>query len=546
MEFWHVVGDITILLGVAVLLGIIAERFGFSGVVGYLLAGTLLGPGLLDWVTSDEETIRVIAEIGVALLLFTIGLEINGQRLKELLGRGMALGIFQILLTGTLGYAIANLFGASPKASIVVGGMAALSSTAVVVRVLQDRSELDAAHGRLTLSVLLVQDLAIVPIMLLIGLLAESPTEHIAVSPSSEIGAKFVVVVITTYLIGILVLPRTFGAAIIRRSGEFPAIIGLVTCFSAMWLAHQLKLSPALGAFIAGLILAGSPFSAQIRGDMAPLRHIFLTLFFAATGMMADLPWLVTQQHFILVVVVAVAIVVGKSGIIWVVGMMCSQSRRISIATGLCLAQIGEFSFVIGAAGLKFGLIEDDHFQLMMSSSLLTLLIAPMLIGKARRISKGIDSVLGKDQPVELDEEIASLRNHVVVLGYGVAGQKVVTGLLETGNQVLVIDIGPVGVQQAQQDGAVVILGNAQRRDTLEHAGLERAKLLVSTLPDHRASSESIELIRSIASSLPIIARSRYSRHAIMLSLAGADIVVDEEECVGQSLEVQAIQQLRQ
>ena len=306
-------------------------------------------------------------------------------------------------------------------------------------------------------------------------------------------------------------LPRTFGAAIIRRSGEFPAIIGLVTCFAAMWLAHQLKLSPALGAFIAGLILAGSPFSAQVRGDMAPLRHIFLTLFFAATGMMADLPWLATQQHFILVVVVAIAIVVGKSGIIWVVGMMCRQSRRISIATGLCLAQIGEFSFVIGAAGLNFGLIEDAQFQLMMSSSLLTLLVAPMLIGKARRISKSIDSVLGKNQPVESNDEIASLRNHVVVLGYGVAGQKVVTGLLETGNQVLVIDIGPVGVHQAQEDGAVVILGNAQRRDTLEHAGLEHAKLLVSTIPDHRASSESIELIRTLASSLPIIARSRYS-----------------------------------
>jgi len=379
----------------------------------------------------------------------------------------------------------------------------------------------------------------------LIGLLAESP-EHIAVPPSSEIGAKFVVVVITTYLIGILVLPRTFGAAIIRRSGEFPAIIGLVTCFAAMWLAHQLKLSPALGAFIAGLILAGSPFSAQVRGDMAPLRHIFLALFFAATGMMADLPWLATQQHFILVVVVAVAIVVGKSGIIWVVGMMCSQSRRISIATGLCLAQIGEFSFVIGAAGLNFGLIEDDQFQLMMSSSLLTLLVAPMLIGKARRISKSIDSVLGKNQPVESNDEIASLRNHVVVLGYGVAGQKVVTGLLETGNQVLVIDIGPVGVHQAQEDGAVVILGNAQRRDTLEHAGLEHAKLLVSTIPDHRASSESIELIRTLASSLPIIARSRYSRHTTTLSLAGADIVVDEEECVGQSLEMQALQQLGQ
>lgn len=546
MEFWHVVGDITILLGVAVLLGIIAERLGISGVVGYLLAGTLVGPGLLNWVTSDEETIRVIAEIGVALLLFTIGLEINGRRLRELLGRGMAMGVLQILVTGSIGYALAVLFGTTPKTAIIVGAMLALSSTAVVVRVLQDRSELDAVHGRLSLSVLLVQDLAIVPIMLLIGLLSEIPDEQVVSMQTSGVGAKLVVLAITTFLIGILIVPRIFGAAIIRRSGEFPAIIGLVTCFSAMWLTHQLNLSPALGAFVAGLILAGSPFAAQVRGDMAPLRHIFLTLFFAATGMLADLPWLLGQQHWLWVVGVALGIVVGKSGIIWVVGMVCKQSRRISIASGLCLAQIGEFSFVIGAAGLKFGLLEDDHFQLMMSSSLLTLLVAPLLIGKARRISSGIDSVLGTECHLESDEEIASLRNHVVVLGYGVAGQQVVAGLLETGNQVLVIDIGPVGVQQARQDGAAAILGNAQRRDILDHAGLTHAKLVVSTLPDHRASSESIEQIRAFASSLPIIARSRYSRHADLLSLAGADIVVDEEECVGKTLEAHALQQLGQ
>ena len=207
MEFWHVVGDITILLGVAVLLGIVAERFGFSGIIGYLLAGTLLGPGLLNWVTSDEETIRVIAEIGVSLLLFTIGLEINGQKFRELFGTGMVLGLLQIVITGVLGYAIANLFGASTKASIVIGGMAALSSTAVVVQVLQGRSELDSIHGRLALGVLLVQDLAIVPIMLLISALAESTTEAAAIN-TGGIGPKFVVIVITTYLIGILVLPR--------------------------------------------------------------------------------------------------------------------------------------------------------------------------------------------------------------------------------------------------------------------------------------------------------------------------------------------------
>lgn len=544
MEFWHIVGDITVLLSVAVLFGIVAEKLGFSGIVGYLIAGTLVGPSMLDFVNSDEKVVVSIAEIGVALLLFTIGLEVNGQRLKQLLGRGMVIGVSQILVTGFFGYAVAKLFGVSTESSLIVGAMVALSSTAVVSRVLQDRSELDSPHGRLTFGVLLVQDLAIVPFMLLVAFLQETPEESELVAQVGVAGAKLVVLFVIIFLVGLLVLPHFFGAALIRRSSEFPVILGIVSALASMWLAEELQLSPALGAFIAGLILAGTPFASQIRGDMAPLRYIFLTLFFACTGMLADLSWLIESYHWLWTAGVVTGIVLGKTVIVWLVAMLWNQPRRVSIAAGLCLAQIGEFSFVIGAEAISAGLLDENLFQLLMTSSLITLLVSPFLISKARPTAKIMDGVLGGVGTIESTEEIKSIQNHVVVIGYGVAGRRVVADLLESGQQVLVVDMGPIGVNQAKKDGALSLLGNAQRRDVLEHVGLRTAKLLVCTLPDHRASAQTIQQIRAFVSSIPIIARARYSIHTLHLKKAGADIVVDEEKCVGDSISKESLQQI--
>ena len=544
MEFWSIVGDITILLGAAALLGIVAEKIGLNAIVGYLIAGTLVGPGMLNWITSGEEVIRDMAEIGVALLLFTLGLEIDGRRLKQLFGVGIFLGLGQVLGTGILGWAIARLFGIHMNSSIIVGAMAALSSTAVVAKVLQNRAELDAPHGRTVLTVLVLQDIAIVPLMILVGVLG---AKHGDISVAALVGGaavKLVALLVIIFLVGILILPRILGAALIRRSVELPIVVGIVTCLSAMWLAFQLGASPALGAFVAGMILAGSPFATQVRGDIAPFRSIFLTLFFVATGMLADLPWLVHGYHLFWVVSVAIGIVVGKTIIVWLVGVTCGIPRRVSIASGLCLAQIGEFSFVLGSAALAAGILHDDVFQLMISASLLTLLIAPLLIAKSRKVSNWIDKKLGRDPVNDSDDEIASMRNHIIVLGYGVAGKYVTNSLLDSGNKVLVIEMGPMGVLQARKDGAAALIGNAQRRDILEHAGVSSAKMLVTTLPDYRSTVEIIDQVRSISSSIPIVARARYSRHSASLSTAGADIVVDEELCVGRTLGEQVLCQL--
>ncbi|MDP7008425.1 MAG: cation:proton antiporter [Phycisphaerales bacterium] len=544
MEFWSLVGDLTVLLCAAALLGIVAEKVGMSAVVGYLIAGTLVGPGVLDVVSSDEDVIREMAEIGVALLLFTLGLEIDGTRLKQLLGRSLFLGFGELFGAGLLGFCVAKAFHADLQTAIIIGAMAALSSTAVVAKVLQNRAELDAQHGRATIAVLVLQDIAIVPLMILVSVLAAQQGELSVAFLLGGAAAKLAVLLIVIFLVGILILPRLFGAALIRRSAELPIVVGIVTCLSAMWLAHQLGASPALGAFIAGLILAGSPFAAQVRGDIAPFRSIFLTLFFVATGMLANLPWLIHGYHLLWVIGVAGGIVLGKTVVVWVTGIALGIPRRVSIASGLCLAQIGEFSFVLGTAAMTGGLISDEVFQLMISASILTLLASPLLISRSRRIATAIDSIFKQTKHEEPDNAIASMRNHVIVLGYGVSGKSVSTALLESGNEVLVIDMGPVGVLQAKKDGAIALIGNAQRRDVLVHAGVTSAKMLITTLPDYRSTVETIDQVRSISSSIPIVARARYSRHATALHTAGADHVVDEEACVGRTLAQQTLRQL--
>ena len=230
--------------------------------------------------------------------------------------------------------------------------------------------------------------------------------------------------------------------------------------------------------------------------------------------MLADLPWLLDSNHWLWVLGVVGCIIVGKTVVIWLLAIALKHPCRVSIAAGLCLAQIGEFSFVIGAEAMNTNLLNNDIFQLMMCSSLITLLLSPVLIGKSRGIAKRIDALLGRDPQIETDYSGNELHNHVVVIGYGVAGRNVVRDLLETGQQVIVIDMGPIGIKQAREDGAFSLLGNAQRRDVLEHAGIQSAKLVVSTLPDYRSSVQTIQQVRAFAGEVPIVARARYSIHS--------------------------------
>ncbi|MEE3001383.1 MAG: cation:proton antiporter [Planctomycetota bacterium] len=548
MVFWTVLGDIVILLGAAALLGMLFERVGMSAIIGSLVAGVLVGPGIFNLIGTAPEMMERAAEIGVALLLFTIGLEMSRKRLLAFGMQGVKAGILQMSFTMAAAMVIIMAWGLDWRASIAVGAMVALSSTASVARVLTDRSELDSEHGRISMAVLIVQDLAIVPLMLVVSFLGERAELGGLADQISGTAMGLVVFIGSFVLAGLLLLPRLFRSTARTGNHDLPVVLALVTCLLACWVAWRLGLSPALGAFVAGLVLADSPFAKQIRSDVVAFKAVFLTLFFASIGMLADIPWLLTGSNLLFVLGISMAIVVGKMIMTGGVVRMLGVAPRTSIATGLSLAQIGEFSFVIGAVAVGNALISHDVFQILTSASLVSLLLVPLLAGHARNISTSLERVLlriGVVRQAAMDPATAEeLHDHVIVIGAGPAGQGVIRCLRERGLEPLVIELNPRTVQTLRTWDLRAILGNATRPDILMHAGVPSARAVIVTLPDTHASVLVIEQVRNLAANLQIIARARYNIHVGLLEDAGADMIVNEEDRVGDAMGVIAVEGL--
>ena len=311
---WSILADVLILLAGAAVAGALCERLRQSALVGYLAAGMLLGPNALDWISGGDQ-MELLAELGVALLLFSIGLEFSWRRLRTM-GRGVLYaGVLQVGLTLAIAAVGAVVLGLAIKAAVLIGAIVALSSTAVVLRVLASRAELDSVHGRSTLGILLIQDASVVPLVLMAELLAGGGSAvGVLVQGARTIGGAILLVGLF-YVLFNLAVPRLLGARAVSRNRELPILIATVTALGSTWAAHEVGVSPALGAFVAGMLLGGSSFAAQVRADSASLRTIMVTLFFSAVGMFAAPRWIL--EHLGAVVALTASIMVGKTVIIW-------------------------------------------------------------------------------------------------------------------------------------------------------------------------------------------------------------------------------------
>ncbi|WP_432798326.1 cation:proton antiporter [Poriferisphaera sp. WC338] len=564
-SFWTILFDILLLLSAAMLLGAIFVRFRQSAIVGYLLAGTLLGPHAINAVLHSN-TVENLAELGVALLLFTIGLEFSWKRLTSMGKIAFIGGALQILITIIVAACIAWIFDLSKSAALAVGAMLALSSTACVLRTLSDRAEIDSVHGRLSLGILLIQDMAVVPLVILVtalgantagnltdaGIIVSATVEHgtnIDASTSTSmahlvVGILFQVLV-AGLAIGVLlllskkVLPRLITVRTIATHRELPILFALVVAAGSTWLAHALELSPALGAFIAGVVLGESSLSTQIRSDVASIKTLFVTLFFASIGMLADLGWMF--ENFLTVACVVATVIAGKVVIIWGIERSLGIQHRSAIATGLCLAQIGEFSFVLVVMAQQSGLVNDDIFNLVVSTSLVTFFLTPYLVGWALPIGRRIEYTLRKRRVIRMTDrkmrpDAKALQGHIIIVGFGPAGEAVAKSMQAQGQQVLVIDLNPATAIRVEEFGMQSMIGDASLREIQEHAGVRGAKLMVVTLPDHRGASAVIRMARRTHTELSIMARARYHAYVHELSESGAQRVIDEEEAVGRML----------
>lgn len=545
-RMWHSLADILILLAVAIVLGTLAEQLRQSAILGYIAAGTLVGPNLLGWV-SDGQSIFDLAELGVALLLFAIGLEFSLQRLRRLGRIPLMAGILQVIVTLLVGLTASMVLGFSMSEAIAIGAMIALSSTACVVRMLNDRAELDAPHGRTALGILLVQDIAVIPLMLIItALLGKGTAVDISVQLAISLTLAVLFVAVFYGLFN-FVLPRLLELSSLRRNRDFPILLAMVMAAGSAWAAHRLGLSPALGAFVAGVLLAISPFATQIRSDVQPLKTVLVTLFFSAVGMFGDLNWAI--DHLALVLTVVAAIVIGKMLITFGVTWLCGQPWQFALGTGLCLAQVGEFSFVLATVArgttANPGILSESTFRLIVSATIATLLLTPYLIQLApaaanliRRFGRQTNEPL---QSTALTTDLESSRetdsNLILILGFGPAGQRVAGELLQVGlKQIVVVDLNHENLQIAARYGLRSQLGDATQIEVLEHAGLYRSRLVITTLPSPTVCRQIIFMVRQLSPGTALYVRCRYHLHHWQLLAAGADVIVDEEEHVGECL----------
>lgn len=544
-EAWSILFQILVLLGAALAFAIVFERLRQSAILGYLTAGALLGPGVLG-VVEGGAGLPVIAELGVSLLLFAIGLEFSVSRLLKLGRIAFVGGSVQVSATLAIGTAVAAAAGYGTSTALAVGAIVALSSTATVLRLLVDRAELDSVHGRSALGILLLQDVAVIPLVLLVTVLGGGVggdgggATDILVRLAKAVGLLVALVggfhLVLNRLLGQLTRHMNFS-----RDRELLVLLAATLALGSAAAAHAVDVSPALGAFIAGIMLAESPFATQIRSDVSALRVLFVTLFFASVGMLADPGWI--ADNALAVGGVVALILLGKLSIILIATLSLGRPLRHAVATGLVLSQVGEFGVVIAGIARANGLLDDHLFRLLVSATLVTLFATPFLTSVALGIGERIERLtrrLGGGAPRDgahleaQDQEFGA--PDVIIVGFGPSGQEVAQEMLAHGAATLVLDLAPSNVDLARSQGLRAAVADGASTETLIHHGVERASALVISLPDHLAARQIVSAVRTLAPSIAIIVRARYHRLAHELSDSGATVVVDEERQTGRRL----------
>jgi CPA2 family monovalent cation:H+ antiporter-2 len=529
MDSWSVIVDLSVLLCAALVLGALCERFRQSAIVGYLIAGMVLGPNALQWISSSTE-VEMLAELGVALLLFAIGLEFSWRRLRGIGIVSLGGGLAQVLATAVLAAGCAAALGLSGRPAMVIGAMLALSSTACVLRVLEARGELESVHGGYSLGILLVQDLAVIPFVLLVTVLV--PNASVG-SIAFNLGKTFLfgaAAVAALYVVFTFIVPRVLHIGPVHRNRELSVLTSILSGLGSVLLARQAGLPPALGAFIAGMVLGESPFAIQVRADLSGIRTLFVTVFFSSIGALADPGWMLSNWQILSGVVIA--ILLGKSLLAWGALRLFGAGSVSALAAGICLGQIGEFSFVIAAIARR-ELLTHEVFLLFVSATILTMLLTPYLVAAAPTVAGHLLGSRRSSRAVSSGADRSSAQSQVLIVGFGPAGRVVGEQLREEGAHVVVLDLNPHIVASARQLGFTAFLGDGQHEDVLLHAGVRVADAVVVTVPAPSVAIDIVRLARFIAPDSVIVARSRFNRYCSELGDAGAHDVLDEETHVG-------------
>ena len=522
--------DVLTILIAAVIMVSLSYHLRLGAVIGYVVAGALIGPHGLALV-HDLENIRALADLGVVFLLFTVGLELPFSRIRVMRGRIFALGALQVVFTAFAIGAAATALGMSLAAAAIIGGSLAFSSTAIVLRLLSDSGELTSRFGRSAFAVLIIQDMAVG--LFLVTTLAIG-RQDVSVWVALGLAALKVAIAIMAILgVGRIVLRHVLTRVAMVREREIFTAMTLFIALGTGLLTGAAGLSMAFGAFLAGMLLAETPYRHQVAADIQPFRGLLLGLFFMSAGMFIDLT--VVREQGLQVLGILVALLLGKAVILGGLARLLGHSTADALRLGLLLSQGGEFAFVLLAAGLASGTLNAAELQPLTLAVALSMLATPFLakLGIAASYEVERRAAVAVD---EIPEETEALRDHVVIAGFGRVGEAVAKRLTAEGKSFIAIDLDPHRIAQARSAGQQVYFGDATQPDILFTVHLDRASAVVVAVSNPKAALQIVALIRYIFPDLQVLARAQNSQHARELEEAGADIVIPELVATGRAL----------
>lgn len=527
MEDVRLIVDLVIGLGAATIVGLVAQRLGLPALIGYIVAGLVIGPNTPGLV-ADSGRVLLLANLGVALLMFGLGVEFSLSEIVRVRRAALLGGALQIPLTMLLGTGAGLVFGWSLGASLLLGGAFAISSSIVALKTLLGRGEMESPHARTALGLGIVQDLSLAPMLALIPVIAGERSGFGGIAQSLLLSAA---VLAAAMLLGTRFVPPILRIFALAGSRELFMLAVVAIALGVALATHAAGLSLGLGAFLAGIVVSESDFEEQVLADIIPVRDLFATLFFVAVGMLID-PFLLFSQ-WKLVLGLALILVVGKLLITGGAFLAAGVDHRTATLAAVVMAQIGEFSFVLASSGLDHHLIEIEQYGTILSVALLSILAMPVLVAISPwlvRIAEHLPGVARQERlAVGPPPPIAPAGNHVVLCGYGRVGVEIGRALERWNQPYSVIELNPAIVRDLRERGIDALYGDAASRAELEAAGILTARTVAVTTPDLLTTEAVIRHARALNPAINVIVRAPAAGDVRMLAAEGADEVVQPE-----------------
>lgn len=528
--------DIVLILGFSLLTLLVFIKLKLPSILGFLIAGVLLGPYGLNMVHSENE-IEVLAEIGVILLLFVIGIEFSLKGLRVIKNIVLLGGSVQVFGTIAIVFGAAFGLGIPWNSALFLGFLFSLSSTAIVLKMLQERGEISASHGRIALGILIFQDIIVVLLMLVTPMLAGSSS-----NPVLDLGilvAKMTAVVVFVILAARYAVPYLLRKVVETRNRELFIITIVVLCFATAWLTSVAGLSLALGAFFAGLVISESEYGHQAAGIVLPFREVFISFFFVSIGMLLNTYFLIDELPMILLLTLAV--VIFKLIIVVISVLVLGYPFKTALHSGLILFQVGEFAFLLSSIGMEYQLLTSEQYQYFLSVSIVSMAATPFVMAKSDNwatwfslqflpnvVRQRLQGSRAKNEHQEV-EKFDDLHDHLVIIGYGINGKNVAMAAQFADVPYVIVELNPKTVEKEKEKGEPIVFGDASDPVILKHVCAQKARVVVVAISSPTATQRIVSNLRSYSESVHIIVRTRYLSEIEELTRLGADQVIPEE-----------------